>query len=241
MDLVCIIPARGGSKGVPGKNLRQVDGQTLVARATKVAIESNVFKRIHISTDSEEIQAEALRCGGSCEFLRPAEISGDSLGTGSAILHSLEEFKRIGERFDGVIELQPTYVFRRVETVRLVADSLKRHETAVTIKRIEGTEHPDFACTRSVDGKIRYGRKRPDQFARQETRDFYAVLGIALGASYNHYMNQNTFFSEGSKGIIINNGIELFDINSELDLEIAEIISSRNYGEAHGFKNPPLA
>ena len=228
MDLVCIIPARGGSKGVPGKNLRLVNGQTLVGRATKVAIESNVFKRIHISTDSKEIQAEALRCGGSCEFLRPAEISGDSEGTGGAILHSLQELKRIGERFDGVIELQPTYVFRSVETVRLVAESLKDHKTAVTLKRIEGTEHPDFACTRCMDGTIKYGRKRPDQFARQETRDFYAAVGIALGATYDHYMKFNTFFSEGSKGITIDNSIELIDINSEQDLEIAEILAIRH-------------
>lgn len=108
--VVAIIPARGGSKGVPRKNLRRVGGVPLVERAVRTAQETDGIDLVVVSTDDDEIAAVS-RAAGARVVRRPAEISGDTASSESAILHALDELDAQGERADVVAFLQATSPF----------------------------------------------------------------------------------------------------------------------------------
>lgn len=114
-----LVPARGGSKGIPQKNLRPFCGESLTSRAIRQALEcARENDSIFLSTDSEEIKKEAEKNGVEVPFLRPAHLSDDSASTYSVILHVLEELKKRGEEFERVVLLQPTSPFRTIEDIK---------------------------------------------------------------------------------------------------------------------------
>lgn len=118
MKTLWLIPARGGSKGIPDKNIRPFCGRSLVARAVQQAQECSLpGDTIFVSTDSEAIRNEARNCGVEIPFMRPDDLASDSASTYSVILHVLEEFKRRGKEFSRVVLLQPTSPFRSDEDI----------------------------------------------------------------------------------------------------------------------------
>lgn len=118
MNTLWLIPARGGSKGIPNKNLKPFCGLSLVARSVKQAMNCAAEQdTIFVSTDSTHIKDEAEKHGIEIPFLRPDEFSQDTSSTYSVILHVLEEFKKRGREFDRVVLLQPTSPFREEKDI----------------------------------------------------------------------------------------------------------------------------
>ena len=108
---VCIIPARGGSKRIPRKNIKLFHGIPLLAYSIKVALKSNLFDKVVVSTDDEEIAKIAIEYGATVPFLRPKELSDDFTGTGAVINHTLEYLKNSGEEFDYCCTIYATAPF----------------------------------------------------------------------------------------------------------------------------------
>lgn len=104
---LCVIPARGGSKRIPGKNIRDFCGKPMIAYAIEAARSSNIFSKIIVSTDSSQIAEVARGCGASAPFTRPADLSDDYTPTISVIRHAISEAERAGEVFDKVCCLYP--------------------------------------------------------------------------------------------------------------------------------------
>lgn len=113
-----IIPARSGSKGVPGKNIKLLKGYPLLAYSIKVSLKSNLIERTIVSTDSEEIAIIAKKYGAEVPFLRPWEISQDTSTDLEFVLHALEWFKNNeGNIPDYLVHLRPTTPLRKVQIV----------------------------------------------------------------------------------------------------------------------------
>ncbi len=114
---LALIPARGGSKGIPNKNLRMVGAKSLLDRAIESAVKSKIFSEICVSTDSSEIASHVNDHGLTVPFFRPPEISGDtSLGI-EVIKHAISFYQNLGVEFDTVTLLQPTSPFRTFNDV----------------------------------------------------------------------------------------------------------------------------
>ena len=112
--VLCVIPARGGSKGLPGKNLMRLDGETLVARAVRHAQESGVCDRIVVTTDSKDIADEALRAGAQVPFLRDESLAGDLATTEATLQDALARAEQAFDcSFDICVFLAPTDIFRQ--------------------------------------------------------------------------------------------------------------------------------
>ena len=109
-SVVAVVPARAGSKGIPGKNLRPVAGRSLVRRAVEAALASARIDTVVVSTDGDAIAAEAVAAGARV-VRRPAELAGDEASSESALLHVLDELARSGEEPDVVVFLQATSPF----------------------------------------------------------------------------------------------------------------------------------
>jgi CMP-N-acetylneuraminic acid synthetase len=116
---IAIVPARGGSKGLPGKNLTAVGGKSLVARAVGTALDSGLFAYVLVSTDDPAVAAEGRRAGASTPFLRPAPLAGDRAAIVDAVRDALQRLAATGEPpFELVVLLEPTSPLRTAEIVR---------------------------------------------------------------------------------------------------------------------------
>ncbi len=107
-DAVCIIPARGGSKRIPRKNIKEFFGKPLIAYSIEAALKSGLFERVIVSTDDEEIADIAKDYGADIPFIRPRELSDDFTVTGDVIKHALEFLKSQGEEYSFVCTIYAT-------------------------------------------------------------------------------------------------------------------------------------
>lgn len=231
LRVLAIVPARGGSKGIPHKNIVDINGKPLIAWSIAQAQDSGRIDYIHVSTDDAEIAAAARTHGASCEFLRPAELAGDRIGTGEALRHAIDELARRGHHFDAVVELQPTYCFRGSSLVADCVDALAADQgvsAIITCTKVEDTSHPDFVMGLEAAGRIRFGSKRPDQFARQFLSPAFACKGIALVGRMASYRANCTFYAGDCRAIVVHDPIRMLDINGPLDLEIARFVAGRH-------------
>jgi CMP-N-acetylneuraminic acid synthetase len=100
MKIVCIIPARGGSKGVPRKNVRLLGDKPLIAHTIKTAIDSGVFEHVVVTTDDAEIANISKQYGAEVPFIRPAELSTDTISNDDVLIHAIKQLKSLGFNFD---------------------------------------------------------------------------------------------------------------------------------------------
>ena len=112
MKLLAVIPARGGSKGIPGKNIKVLGGRPLIAYSISSALEETALSRILVSTEDPEIASVACAFGAEVPFLRPAELAADTTPTLPVLQDILQKLKIEGEEYDALCLLQPTSPFR---------------------------------------------------------------------------------------------------------------------------------
>jgi len=163
--VLAVVPARGGSKGVPRKNLAEVGGRTLVALAVGCALRAG-FGRVIASTDDPEIAAEAAAAGAEVPALRPAELAGDAARTADAVLHVLSV---VGTAFDAVMVVQPTTPLRTAADLRAACALLDADPQADAVAGASRLDDPHPAKTfRVEDGRMlpflpEFGGERPRQ------------------------------------------------------------------------------
>lgn len=143
MRVLGVIPARGGSKGVPNKNLRKLRGKPLVNYTVEAAVASRLDRTV-VSTDSPLIAEAARGSGGDVPFLRPAEIAGDEAHPMQAVLHALDAVQEAGDAaYDAVMMLQPTTPMRTVEDIDQAIHTLSSTAADSVISVVDvGATHP---------------------------------------------------------------------------------------------------
>ncbi|MBX9268139.1 cytidylyltransferase domain-containing protein [Chromobacterium violaceum] len=156
-SVLAIVPARGGSKGLPGKNKRPLQGKPLVAWPIGAALGSACVDKVVCTTDDAEIRDIALAYGAQVPFLRPAHLASDSASSIDAILHAVDYLAERGEHYDYVVVLEPTSplttsadvdaALRTLHVRRADADSI------VGVCRVEST-HPEYDVRLGADGRI---------------------------------------------------------------------------------------
>lgn len=139
MEVLAIIPARGGSKGVPGKNIKQLAGKPLIEYTIEAALTSDCFKRVIVSTDDYEIAEISRNLGADVPFLRPKHLSTDESPTILTILNVVENLNK--EDYDAICILQPTSPLRDSDTIRR---ALKKFISAGTDSLISVRQVPDY-------------------------------------------------------------------------------------------------
>jgi len=121
---ICIIPARGGSKRIPIKNIKEFNGKPIVAYSIEAALKSDCFERVIVSTDDVEIADIARLYGAEVPFLRPEELSNDHVGTLPVVKHAVEWFDKKGEQIEYVCCLYATAPFVQVQAIALAYERL---------------------------------------------------------------------------------------------------------------------
>jgi N-acylneuraminate cytidylyltransferase len=144
--VVALVPARGGSKGLPGKNLRPLAGHSLIAYAARAARESAVVARAVLTTDAEDIAAEGRRAGLDVPFLRPVHLAQDDTPMKPVIDHALAALAREGVEPDIVLLLQPTSPLRTPDHLRAAVRMLRESSADSVVSVVELPRHysPDY-------------------------------------------------------------------------------------------------
>ncbi|WP_299231505.1 acylneuraminate cytidylyltransferase family protein [uncultured Bacteroides sp.] len=145
MNSLVIIPARGGSKGIPGKNIKPLNGKPLIEYTIDVARGIVADSNICVSTDSQEIISIVENYGLKVPFVRPAELATDTAGTYEVLLHALNFYENQGHKFDNIILLQNTSPFRTINHVKEALE-LYNSEIDMVVSVCEVSSNPYYNC-----------------------------------------------------------------------------------------------
>jgi CMP-N,N'-diacetyllegionaminic acid synthase len=156
MKVLGIIPARGGSKGIPDKNLRELGGKPLLQYSIDSALESQFLTDVVLSTDDERISTLGKRLGVLVPFLRPSELATDQTPTLPVIQHALGVLSDLGKNFEAVCLLQPTSPFRRRGWIdRAVKEfELRKTDSLISVLRVPHEFNPHWTFEPNSDGLL---------------------------------------------------------------------------------------
>jgi CMP-N,N'-diacetyllegionaminic acid synthase len=234
LNRLALIPARGGSKGIPDKNLRMVGNKSLLDRAIESAVKSKIFSEVCVSTDSLEVAECVKKHGLSVPFFRPPEISGDtSLGI-EVIKQAIAFYRNLGVVFDTVTLLQPTSPFRRFNDV---VEANKVFDNSPCESLISVLDITNFhASTRyipldeSLDSSINlrvenFNTRTSAGTLRQNFSKTYWRNGAIYIVKSKNLDNSEMLLAEPIEGYLMP-WIRSINIDTFEDLELANIISA---------------
>jgi len=197
--ILAIIPARGGSKGLPRKNIKNLAGKPLIAWTIELALKSRYLDRVVVSTEDKEIAKIARRYGAEVPFLRPKKYARDDSPTSEVINHAINWFKKRGENFDIVICLEPTSPLRREEdidnAIEFFIKNINKADSLVSVGEIH-LENPYIAK------KIEKGYVKPlikthkNIYQRQQLLKTYFPYGVIYLSKIKTYQKYNTFYQK---------------------------------------------
>ena len=227
MNILALIPARGGSKGIPRKNIVPLAGRPLIAWTIGAASAARGIGRVVVSTDDEEIAAVARSEGAEVPCLRPADLASDAAGALPVMRHMIEALDAVGYRADAVIYLQPTSPFRGAEAIERAVRLIEQGtvDTVVSVVRVPHAMTPDALMRRDGDDLQFVAPPEARSFRRQEKPMLYARNGPAiLALTRDTVMNKNELYGPRLKGIEMS-ALESHDIDEPADLLIAEALA----------------
>jgi CMP-N,N'-diacetyllegionaminic acid synthase len=155
MRVVGIITARGGSKGIPGKNVRLLCGRPLLHYTAEAAMGSRLLSRTILSTDDETIAEVGRQCGLDVPFMRPSELARDDTPTIPVLQHAVRNLEEAGDYFDAILTLQPTNPLRRPQDIDGAIELLEKTGADAVISFVEvGDKHPARMKFISEEGRV---------------------------------------------------------------------------------------
>ena len=231
--VVGIIPARGGSVGVPLKNIKDLNGKPLIAYTIESAIASNCLDRVIVSTDHEEIRDISLKFGAEVPFVRPKNISED-VDTELVLQHAVQYLQDTENlNISATVLLQPTSPFRKASTIEKSVKLFKETANAdsvVGVNNIEG-HRPEWMFSITQDGRIKpyatpfFHNDKPviKLAARQSFPELYRQNGSIYVTSKDVLMNDQLIIGPNAYSVITEE-IEAVDIDTQEDFLIAEAL-----------------
>ena len=219
--------ARGGSKGLPRKNLQQVGGRSLICRAADAALASGVVDELIISTDDPEMAAEAERCGVRVPFMRPAELARDEAPEWLAWQHAVRWWLgEGGSESDIFCAVPPTGPLRSPADVAACVGLLRTEEYDIVLTVTEAARHPSFSMVRFSTGSA-VGLVDPPAAAlyrRQDAAPVFDITPLCYAARMSFLLTHTSIFSGRVGGVVVPRE-RAIDIDTELDLRIARCIA----------------
>ena len=203
--VLAISPARAGSKGLPGKNLRLLDGRPLVAWPVATALGAASVDRVIISTDDVAIAEAARAAGADVPFMRPAHLAHDTASSMDVILHAIDTLASQGQEYEYVVLLEPTSPLTESSDVEAALSCLyaagSDADAIVGICRVEAT-HPEYDVRRDTKGLISpYAVSDFKSLRRrQDIEDLYFLDGSLYISSVDAFRHYKTFYHERTLG-----------------------------------------
>lgn len=221
MKNLCIIPARGGSKRIPRKNIKPFMGKPIMAYSIEAALESRIFDEVIVSTDDADFAKVAKQYGASVPFMRSAATANDYASTEDVLLEVLDEYKKQGKEFDNLCCLYSTAPFVTAARMKEAYDKMIS-EGVDAVFTVVAYSYPIQRCLHIVDGKI--GMKWPEyQSARsQDLETIYHDAGQFYFARVQQLRIEKDLWMKNSVPLILPE-TEVQDLDTMTDWQLAEM------------------
>lgn len=230
LSVLAVVPARGGSKSIPGKNLCRIGGISLVARAAAVAAAISWVDHSLLSTDDEDIAREGRAHGLEVPFMRPEALSGDLASSAEMWRHAwLAAEDHYGTGFDLSILLEPTSPLRRLEDVERTVAALVSggHRAAATVSVAPAHFTPHKCLTVDARGLIGFFLEDGARFSTRQRipSEFYFRNGVCYAVRRETVVDRGRIIEEDCAAVVIDR--PLVNIDDPFDLELAEFLLKR--------------
>lgn len=228
MKVIAGVFARGGSKGVPDKNLRVLDGQTLVHHAVRQALACEGVDRVVVSTDSERIADEARTAGGEVPWMRPEHLSTDTAREWDAWRHMLDWLADRHESPDAMLVVPCTAPLRDIDDLQRCIDAARDPGLDAVITVSEAHRNPWFNMVRlDEQGHARLVLEPPERIYRRQDAPVVHDVGTVAFVVKPTYVMSATSLYDGVVGTVIVPVERSLDIDTEFDLQMAELVLAR--------------
>ena len=221
MRQIAIITARGGSKRIPRKNIREFCGRPILAYSSEAAQKAGVFEVGMVSTDDGEIADMARRYGAEVPFFRSRQMAGDYASTAEVLTEVMGEYKRRGQEFDLLCGIYPTAPFLRPETVKKAMELLAESGADAVVPLVRFSFPPQRGVL-IKDGEVRM--KWPEYYGcrSQDLEPFYHDVGQFYCLNAKSFEKQAALIMERTLPFVLPE-LEVQDIDTEEDWRIAEL------------------
>ncbi|MCL5961868.1 MAG: acylneuraminate cytidylyltransferase family protein [Chloroflexi bacterium] len=231
LHVLAAIPARGGSKGVPRKNVRLLGGMPLIGHSIDAAQRSRFRPRVVVSTDDEEIAAVSRRLGAEVPLLRPKELATDTTPTAPVIQHLLAALERAeGYVPDVVVLLQPTSPLRTASVVDAGIEALLNSDADSVVGVCLNEHPPQWLKVIGSDGYLQNFIEGGETYRRrQDCPSSYRINGALYVTRPKLIRQEGRLLGDRTLPLIMN-PLESADIDTELDFLVAEVLLERTAG-----------
>lgn len=231
---LAIIPARGGSKGLPGKNIKELCNKPLIVWSIEAGLNSSYIDEVMVSTDSKNIAKISNKYGASVPFLRPANLASDTATSFDAIKHTIDYYQNVlKKKYDYIVLLEPTSPLRKASDIDKAIEQLM-NSNADSIVGICKTEdqNPAFLVNKDAQNFISgYENKEIKILRRQDIKDVYFFEGTIYISKTEILLDKKTFYHENTIGYIVPKfkSLEIDDIDDFIMVEA--IMKYKRYDE----------
>lgn len=224
-SILAIIPARGGSKGIKNKNLKKINGKSLVNLSIECLKQVSFIDNIVVSTDSVKILKESKKFGVDTPLKRPKNLSGDLIGDLPVLTHALKQTEKIyKKKYNIILMIQPTSPNRKPSNIKKVITTIvnNNYDSVWTINKID-KKYNYLKLLEFKNGNLKLCRQEGNKIiARQQLRDNYIRNGIAYAFSRDCLIKQKTILGKKCGSVIINS--KVVNIDSLKDLKEARTL-----------------
>lgn len=221
MKILSLITARGGSKRVPGKNIRLLDGKPLIEWSIDAVKGVHDICDILVSTDDSKTAEIARSAGALVPWLRPAQLSTDESTSVDVALHALDWYESKNGKVDGLLLLQPTSPFRTRRTIDRGIKIYKEHHSSV-IAMSPAQSHPMWCY--QINRNVMTPFVESEHMRSQDLPPAYVMNGSLYLISADELRKKGSFYNNDTHPLIVENPAECIDIDTEWDWKIAEAI-----------------
>ncbi len=232
-NMLAIIPARGGSKGVPGKNIKELCGKPLIAYTIEAALDAQEIDRVVVTTDSKEIAEAALRYGAEVPFMRPSHLAEDNSSAVDVYLHAVEFLeKRDGIRIDKFAVLLPTAPLRDAYEIDRAVRTMKKRLCTTLVSVSEADVPASWYYQMNEDMIIKNAGFDSDNAIknRQMNCQYYVPNGAIYILDYQLLKRERTYYTDDTVGYVMAKKKSV-DIDTVDDLEYAEFLLEQKMPE----------
>jgi len=228
VQVLALIPARGGSKGVLGKNLRFLAGKPLIVHTIEQAKQSATVNRVIVSTDGMKIAEISKEAGAEVPFARPSVLANDDTPAFPVVQHALQWLKQHeGYQPDVVVLLQPTSPLRRPEHIDQGVELLLKTQADSVISLCEAEHSPYWMKLLDEKGQVKpFIESKIEYFRRQDLPIVYRLNGAIYATRYNIIAERDRLLGDDVRALIMTRE-DSVDIDDEIDFLLAELLLKR--------------
>lgn len=221
VKVLAVITARGGSKGLPGKNIKLLGKKHLIGWTIDAALKANCIDKVIVSTDCPNIAKISKEYGAEIPFLRPDSLASDTATSIDTVLHAVTSIK---EDFDVIILLQPTSPFRTSDDIDKSFLEFKVNQTSSVVSVCEVEKNPAWYFWRNENDTLSQVLKNDNDLSRrQDLQIAYALNGAIYIVDTKRFLSEKKFLYEDTHSYVMDKKSSI-DIDDEIDFKFAQFI-----------------